>query len=204
MSKLLFGIVLVFIGTWIIFSKLFPGGWGWAWSAFIMILGIVETIKGLLFKKIMRVWIGTVIASIGAIIFFNYIFGVKLWPIFLVGMGIAFIFQGILRKKGNEIGPGTIFLGFGILFLISEFFGWWLMKFLWPAFVVIPGLGISLQKIYEKKEFKSSFFYLIVLAGFLYIIAIGIEYPVIWGIALIGIGTYLLVKPKNGERRENK
>lgn len=202
MSKYFFGTILVFIGTWIIFSRLFPGSWGWTWSAFIAILGIVETIRGFIFKKIMRIWIGTVVASIGSIILFNYIFGAKLWPIFLIGLGIAFVFQGILRKKGNEIGPGTIFLGFGMLFLISEFSGWWLLKFLWPAFVVIPGLGISLQRAYEKKELKSSLFYLVLLTGFLYVVAIGIEYPIVWGITLVCIGAYLLVKPKSTEGRE--
>jgi len=196
MSKFLFGIILIFLGTWIIFSKLIPGGWSWTWSAFIMILGVAEVIKGFSLKKIFRLWIGTIVASIGAIVFFYYISGIKLWPIFLIGVGVSFVFQGILRRKGSEIGPGTIFVGFGILFMISELFGWWLMKFFWPAFVVIPGLGISLQKIYEKKEFKSSFFYLIILSSFLYVIAIGIEYPIIWGIALIGMGIYLIVRPK--------
>lgn len=205
MSKFLFGIILMFLGIWIIFSRFISSGWEWTWSAVVMVIGIAEVIRNFSKNRIFRLWIGTSVASIGAIVFFYYICGVKLWPIFLIGIGTSFIFQGVVRRRGNEIGPGTIFVGFGVLFIISELFGWWLMKFFWPTFIVIPGLGISLQKIFEKKEFKSSIFYLVVLTLFLYVIALGIEYPVIWGIALIGIGIYLIsrTKEKGGKINED-
>lgn len=204
MSKFLLGIILMFLGIWIIFSKFVSDGWGWTWGAIIMIIGIAEVVRNFSLNRIFRLWIGTAIASIGAIVFFYYIYGVKLWPIFLIGIGVSFIFQGIVRRNGNEIAPGTIFLGFGILFVISELFGWWLMKFFWPAFIVIPGLGMSLQRVFEKKEFKSSVFYLVVLTLFLYVIALGIEYPVIWGIALIVIGIYLITRTKEKGGRKNE
>ncbi|HDM70943.1 MAG: hypothetical protein DRP30_04115 [Thermotoga sp.] len=195
-SKVILGVVLIFLGIWLSFYELIPGGFKWIWGAAFLSFGISEAIVGYIMKSSIRIWGGSVAASMGYFVMMNYILGLKPWPAFLVGFGVAFILQGLMRNNGKELSSGILFTGIGIVFVFCKIFGWWLMKFLWPTFILSPGIGLLIQRIYSGREYKQSLFYLLSISGLLYIVVLGTEYPIMWGIGLIFLGIYVLIRQK--------
>jgi hypothetical protein len=76
-----------------------------------------------------------------------------LWPLVVLGGGILF-FVGffINRSDYGLLMPGTILTVTGLVFLYCTFEGWYIMRDLWPFFLVAPGLGFALMYLFGKKE----------------------------------------------------
>ena len=118
-----------------------------------------------------------------------------MWPVLLIFGGAAF-WIGYFRNK-EDVGlvmPGTILIIFGAMFWFCAIEGWWNMEYLWPGFMIGPGLGFIFMYLLGKRE-KA----MLVPAGIL--IGMGLIFTFretsllrFWPVILIGFGIYLIYK----------
>ena len=127
------------------------------------------------------------------------------WTLLIILIGIAF-FGGYLTNH-ERIGllmPGTILTIIGTLFFYLSHTNWEQMEFLWPTFILSPGIGFFLMYFADKTDKK---YY--IPAVILTIIAIAFfirfwEIIELWPYILIGIGVYMVIKYiANKKSREN-
>ncbi len=123
----------------------------------------------------------------------------QLWPYIILGGGILFFLGFILNRSDfGLLMPGTILTVSGLLFIYCTVEGWWLMRDLWPLFIIAPGLGFVLMYLFGKREYG-----LLVPAGIL--LAVGSFFMVgktsldylLAGVLII-VGIILLLKPRKG------
>lgn len=121
----------------------------------------------------------------------------NLWPFLLIIGGILFWLAWFgNRREYGLLMPGTILIVYGLLFWYCTAYGWWHMgeDNLWAFFMIGPGLGFVFMYLLGNKERG-----LLVPAGIL--IGIGSIFlsgphnlRLVWPLALIAIGVYLLFK----------
>jgi len=76
-----------------------------------------------------------------------------LWPVFFLALGLYFIVLFLIdRKNYGVLMPASIFLFMGGAFQYCAIEGWWMMRSLWPVFLVGPGVGFFLLYAFGKKE----------------------------------------------------
>ncbi len=76
-----------------------------------------------------------------------------LWPVFFLALGLYFVFMfAIDRTNYGVLMPAAIFLVMGGTFQYCAIEGWWMMRVLWPLFIIGPGLGFFLLYFFGKKE----------------------------------------------------
>ena len=120
-----------------------------------------------------------------------------LWPTFVLGTGIFFLISYLSdRSNYGLLMPATILTVIGLMFFYCVFEGWYMMRYIWPLFIVGPGLGFLLMYQFGKKE-KGLLIPGGILTGIGALFLIGFsdsEYllPVI----LIGIGIVLLFQTR--------
>ena len=120
-----------------------------------------------------------------------------LWPAFVLGPGIFFYVSYFAdRSNYGLLMPATILTVIGVMFFYCIFEGWYMMRYIWPLFIVGPGLGFLLMHQFGKKE-KGLLIPggILTGVGVLFLIGSGAsEYllPVI----LIGVGILLLFQTR--------
>ncbi len=125
--------------------------------------------------------------------------GRELWPTFVLALGVVFYILFLAdRARYGLLMPATILTVTGLMFFYCVFEGWYMMRDIWPLFIVAPGLGFLLMYFFGKKEQG-----LLIPGGIL--IAVGLfflggttEYEYLWPIILIAIGIALLINAKRG------
>ncbi len=76
------------------------------------------------------------------IITFNFL---TIWPVFVILGGIGFILGYMVNRRYiSFVMPGTILTIYGVLFMDCNVYSWELMQFLWPIFLLGPGIGFFL------------------------------------------------------------
>ncbi|MBN2600408.1 MAG: hypothetical protein JXR87_00290 [Candidatus Marinimicrobia bacterium] len=83
---------------------------------------------------------------------FGYICWENLWPFFLIIGGILF-FLGFLQdhRKYGLLMPASILTITGVLFLYTNADHWYEMEYLWPTFILAPGIGFVLMFLFGPK-----------------------------------------------------
>ncbi|MBN2424177.1 MAG: hypothetical protein JXR46_01510 [Calditrichaceae bacterium] len=69
----------------------------------------------------------------------------RVWPLFVILSGLGFWLGYLVnRQLITFIMPGTLLLIYGFLFFYCGIFGWDMMSYLWPVFLLGPGVGFFL------------------------------------------------------------
>jgi hypothetical protein len=117
------------------------------------------------------------------------------WALILVLLGLAF-FTGFLldRKNFGLLMPATILTIIGVLFLYLSLTDWDQMEYLWPTFILAPGIGFFLMHFSTPKTDK-----LYIPGTILVVISLAFftqfwQLFAYWPYFLIGIGVYLVLK----------
>ena len=117
------------------------------------------------------------------------------WPVFIILGGGGF-WIGFLRDKKNYglIMPGTILIVYGLMFWYCALAGWDWMEYIWPGYLIGPGLGFFLLYGFGPKE-KGLLIPAAVLTG-LGVIFIFQKVALLrfWPLVLIFTGIWLIYK----------
>lgn len=131
--------------------------------------------------------------------------GENFWTLLIAGIGIAF-FAGYLmnREQFGLLMPGSILTIIGVLFFYLAQTDWDQMEFLWPTFILAPGIGFFLMNFATggKKKFYIPGLILTVVA-----IAFYIRFWQIlqfWPYLLIAIGLYLVLKNISNRKTQER
>lgn len=68
----------------------------------------------------------------------------EFWPFFLLILGVIFEI-GFFTGKRKDVGllvPAGILITVSISFIVCVIFGWYMMDYLWPLFIMAPGIGL--------------------------------------------------------------
>lgn len=121
---------------------------------------------------------------------FNFM---QIWPLFVILGGVGFILAFLLNRRNiNMIMPAVILILYGALFLYCNILGWELMEFLWPIFLLGPGLGFLAHYSLGKGDKDLLWPAVILIAlSFLFLFRY-IEYLKYWP-SLLAIGGVVLI-----------
>jgi hypothetical protein len=123
----------------------------------------------------------------------------KVWPVFLIVPGLIFEFGYFRnRKLYGFLVPGGILIVLGILFFFCSFIGYNLLDFLWPVFIMAPGIGL-LQMYFFATRSKGVFIGGLIpfSVGALFMFFTLLQnafFSVLFPVVLIAIGAYLLLR----------
>jgi hypothetical protein len=84
------------------------------------------------------------------------------------------------------------------MFFYCVFEGWYMMRDIWPLFIVAPGFGFLLMYLFGKKEQGLLIPGGILTAVGLFFLVGTTEYDYLWPIVLIAVGIALLINAKRG------
>ena len=128
-----------------------------------------------------------------------------IWPVFVILAGTGF-WIGYIQDKKNYglIMPGTILIIYGLMFFYCSVEGWYYMSYLWPVFIMGPGIGFFLMYLIGQQE-KGMLIPASILTG------LGILFMLsktgvmrYWPVVLIIIGIVMIVryqiKSRSGEK----
>lgn len=130
-----------------------------------------------------------------------------LWPLVILGLGIIFINNWRNDKeKSGLIFTGILLSTIGTLFLFLTITGWDLMEYLWPVFILAPGMGFIAMYWASGYKDKGVLFPGYILIG-LAAIFLFLQSPLddYWPLILIAVGIVILFQAKksfNGEEKE--
>jgi uncharacterized membrane protein HdeD (DUF308 family) len=144
-----------------------------------------------------RYFVGGIFITLGVLFLlsnFHILSLEKFWPIFVLGPGIGFILSFIGQKKNyGLLMPGTILTVIGILFFYCELTGWHSMEYLWPFFIIAPGIGFFAMYYFGERDkhllIPAS---ILSIIGFLFL-ALNNAENYTWPIILIIVGLWLLL-----------
>lgn len=150
-------------------------------------------VKWILFPVIV-VSVIAVTLLLGSLVCYAY-----LWPLFILAPALGFLV--VMSRSGFSENvslwiPTVIISGIVILFYICILWGWGLMKYLWPTFILLPGLGNWLSgTISGQVRLRKSGYVSIILAAFFYLMMLGIEFGgFFWSATFIVLGLVLILK----------
>ena len=127
-----------------------------------------------------------------------------LWPLVLIAAGGGFwigYFQN--RKNYGMLMPGTILIVYGLIFWFCAENGWYQMHYLWPGFMIGPGLGFFMLYLFGEKE-KGLLIPAGILTGLGLIFFVGFsDFSSYWPVILIAVGLYLIYKHYRQNNAEN-
>jgi hypothetical protein len=119
------------------------------------------------------------------------------WPVIIIFIGIGFwgAFYNDRKRYGYTM-PAAIITVYGLMFLFCTITGWYYMRFLWPGFLIGPGLGFYFLYVLGGKD-KGLLIPAIILIGLGFIFLFStIELFNWWPVILILIGIYLIVRSR--------
>jgi hypothetical protein len=117
------------------------------------------------------------------------------WPVFVILAGAGF-WLGYVQDKKNYglLMPGTILIIYGIMFFYCSVEGWYYMTYLWPLFIIAPGIGFFMMFLLGQKE-KGLLVPASILTGIGILFMLGksgfIRY---WPVLLIILGIVMIVR----------
>ncbi len=125
----------------------------------------------------------------------------ELWPFFILALGLVFeigYFTGNKKDVGLLV-PAGILMTISCIFIVNVIFGWYMMSYLWPLFIMAPGIGIFQMYVFSKNRDAG----LLIPSGLS--LAIGgyflisnffnfVDFPLFISIVLIVIGLLLVFK----------
>jgi len=119
------------------------------------------------------------------------------WPYLVILAGFLFWVQWIFNRENyGVLMPGTTLLIYGLLFVYCVNNGWSNMEYLWPVFILGPGLGFFAMYLLGTREGRLLTTSLI-LIGLSLVFFIGWDRSeLFWPIILIIIGIILLFKAR--------
>ncbi len=203
LNSLFLGLVLTVLGVLLMFATV--AGFSFSVTSLLLFLFFVLLTLILyriyLFTKItyFKIMVGTslsvsIITFMGIFIHYYY-----LWPLFLLSPAIGMImtYKGETLWDNTILIPTIVLCGLTITFYICILFGWQMLKYVWPTFILWPAIGIYiLSTILDNtvmKKISHIFFGIFIL---LELLAIGMFFKVLWGIVLIGLGSYFIYRAK--------
>jgi hypothetical protein len=126
------------------------------------------------------------------------------WPVFVIMAGAGF-WIGFIQDKKNYglVMPGTILIIYGLMFFYCSVEGWYYMTYLWPVFIIGPGIGFFMMYLLGQRE-KGMLVPASILTGLGLLFMLSktgiMRY---WPVILIIVGIVLIVryqmKPKQGD-----
>lgn len=78
----------------------------------------------------------------------------EVWPFILLVLGLMFeigFFTGSKKDPGLLV-PGGILITISMIFIINIVFGWYMMSYIWPMFILAPGLGLLQLYLFSPKS----------------------------------------------------
>lgn len=137
---------------------------------------------------------------------FGYICWDNLWPFILIIGGGLFLF-GFLANRNNYglLMPGTILTIVGLLFLYTNAGRWDALEYLWPTFILAPGVGFILMYLFAPKG--NGLWIPAVILVFIALIFYVQFWDIFrfWPVILIVIGLYILISAgRNNQKPESK
>jgi hypothetical protein len=141
---------------------------------------------------------GIALITLGVIFIMNIAFGWDvMWPLFITFAGVMVVTAHLINPQDTE---GTI-IGSGVLFTLSIFFllfttgvlQWGNMAWLWPGFLLAPGIGLLAAYFYTKD--KEQLIPALVLITIFIVFSFGSLYNLwtYWPIILIVIGALIII-----------
>ncbi len=130
-----------------------------------------------------------------------------IWPIFPFLIGILFFsFYFVGERQAGFLMPGVILFLTGIVFFVCTLTTWDNMRFLWPVFILAPGIGFFLNYFAGLKEKFHLIWGTVLTFVALIFLLIRSRLEVLWPILLLIIGLvfifiYMSQKPGNGEQK---
>lgn len=148
---------------------------------------------------------GAALIIIGIIFIFNITFGWGvMWPLFIAFGGVMAVINYLVNKEDLKDVVSGVIITFTIAGFFSLFttgvFSWSDMAWLWPVFLLAPGLGL-LAHYFVSKEGE-----VLIPAGILitlFVIFIGFSSSELWNywpIILIVIGAIIVIANKLGKK----
>lgn len=145
-------------------------------------------------------WIGITLILVG--LFFLIIkfvgFSVTiafLWPFFLLIPGLLFHLFAIRHRIPGLLVPGGILVTYGLLFLFCAIFGYESLGYLWPLFILGPGIGLLEFYLFGPREsgvLIAALIMLVIGGTFLFFSLLRTVIPYLIGIGLVIVGLYIL------------
>ena len=125
------------------------------------------------------------------------------WPEVIIALSAVFFVVGFRdRTKFGLLMPATILLIVGGIFVACEREGWYLMQFLWPLFILAPGLGFFMLFLFGNKD-RSLLIPGGILTGLGFIFLLQQQgYARLWPLILIVVGL-VLVLTRTPEQRKS-
>lgn len=161
--------------------------------------------------------IAAILIIIGIIGILDQIFHIRilgmlhLWPIFVLGPGIAFEWSYFsTRRSPGLLVPGGILTTLGLLFFFEANTYWYFSDYTWPIYILAPAVGLFQLYWFGKRERG-----LLIPVGILTAIAVVclcqeildgffgfIDSSILWSIALILVGLFILFDRKDHHHQE--
>ncbi|HNR62842.1 MAG: hypothetical protein GXY29_06195 [Thermotogaceae bacterium] len=123
----------------------------------------------------------------------------KVWPLFLLVPGLIFEISYFRNKKlSGLLVPGGILITLGLLFFFCSFTNYGILEYLWPIFIMAPGIGL-LQMYFLALPAKGLFIGGIIpfSIGALFMFFTLLQhtfFSIAFPVVLIGIGLYFLYR----------
>ncbi|SHE78891.1 hypothetical protein SAMN02745164_01149 [Marinitoga hydrogenitolerans DSM 16785] len=101
---------------------------------------------------------GIILIFLGGYLIISNIFNINfswnfIWPIFILIPGLKFEYEYFKYKKNPGILiPGGILTIIGILFYLCAFLGYEILNVLWPTFILAPGIGMLQMFLVTKRK----------------------------------------------------
>ena len=169
-SSIFPGLMLILIGSIILFNKLFPGvlDWRHIYPLILVILGLLM-ISSVYFKNKSdkgAVFPGTILFLIG--LFFllrnfglvEYYYVREVWPIFIIIFGLAFLALFIAKPSdpGNLI-PAGILLFLGVVSLLNKLFiidlkVWDIVADFWQVILIVIGVSFIVGSLNKRRQLE--------------------------------------------------
>jgi len=149
---------------------------------------------------------GGILIALGCIFLAYNIYGFDVetyWPLFFTIPIVLFLGAFITnRRNGGVLVPVGIFVVLGAMFQYCELEGWYHMEWLWPGFLLAPGLGLFLFYLTNREKG------LLIPAGILTGLSIIFflsrsPYGDYWPLLLILAGVWLMLRRRKSEMTKN-
>ncbi len=112
-----------------------------------------------------------------------------IWPIFPILIGILFIsFYFANKSQVGFLMPGVILLLTGLAFLVCTISTWNNMRYLWPVFILAPGLGFFSNYAAGQKERFHLIWGTVLTVVALIFLFVRSKLEVLWPLLLLLIG----------------
>jgi hypothetical protein len=125
------------------------------------------------------------------------------WPFIILVIGLSFEI-GFFMSKGNRPGllvPGGILLTIGGLFVVCAIYGWHNMNYLWPLFIMAPGIGLLQLYVFGERESGALVpaIILLIIGGYFLVDNVWhfSNFIVVFSALLIVLGVVLIIPKKN-------